>query len=286
MDVSRLAAVKLVSSEHQTALERAMDAMRAPWLDMQDKLRSMTAFTELQGIGITLRSLPAFDINVAQALRIELGDWRKEITWPSEIFTDAVARSAFYEAQGLNPYLTAFPADAFQQSIEIAGLKSVSPDPAPEYSVEAEVIDEEEEGFERTNDAHDRLQRFESHLRQFIAHKMAEVFGDNWIKHQVPGAMRQKWIEKQERAGDSGERKAPLIAYADFTDYVPLIVRKDNWERVFKPIFLRTSSVEESLQRLYPIRICTMHARIITQDDELFLYVETKRLLAAIGINA
>jgi hypothetical protein len=27
-----------------------------------------------------------------------------------------------------------------------------------------------------------------------------------------------------------------------------------------------------------------MHARIITQDDELFLHVEVKRLLRAIGI--
>ena len=27
-----------------------------------------------------------------------------------------------------------------------------------------------------------------------------------------------------------------------------------------------------------------MHARLITQDDELYLYVETKRILAAIGI--
>jgi Swt1-like HEPN len=285
MNGSRLVAERLSSHEHQTSIKRAMDAMRAPWLDMQDKFRSMTAFTELQGIGLTLRSLPAFNINVTQALRIELGDWRKEITWPSEIFTDAVARSAFYEAQGLNPNLTAFPADAFHQSIEIAGLKSVSPAPAQEYSVEAEGIDEEEKGFERTNAAHDRLLRFESCLRQFIAHKMAEMFGENWIKHQVPDTIRKNWIKKHQKARDSGEREAPLIAYADFTDYVPLIIGNDNWEKAFKPIFRRKSSVEESFQRLYPIRICTMHARIITQDDELFLYVETKRLLAAIGVK-
>ena len=29
-----------------------------------------------------------------------------------------------------------------------------------------------------------------------------------------------------------------------------------------------------------------MHARLITQDDELYLYVETKRILAAIGIES
>jgi len=29
-----------------------------------------------------------------------------------------------------------------------------------------------------------------------------------------------------------------------------------------------------------------MHARLITLDDELYLYVETKRLLAAIGVTS
>ncbi len=53
---------------------------------------------------------------------------------------------------------------------------------------------------------------------------------------------------------------------------------------VFKPIFKRPMLVQESFQRLYPIRMCTMHARLITQDDELYLYVETKRILKAIGI--
>lgn len=36
---------------------------------------------------------------------------------------------------------------------------------------------------------------------------------------------------------------------------------------------------------LYPIRPCTMHARLITQDDELLLQVEVPRWLKAIGIS-
>jgi len=34
---------------------------------------------------------------------------------------------------------------------------------------------------------------------------------------------------------------------------------------------------------MFPIRIATMHARIVTLDDELLLRVETKRVLKAIG---
>ena len=93
-------------------------------------------------------------------------------------------------------------------------------------------------------------------------------------------------MDKRQKALDFGEPERPLIAYADFTDYVTIITRKDNWKAVFEDVFRRAESVTESLQRLYPIRICTMHARLITQDDELYLYVETKRILAAIGVEA
>lgn len=114
---------------------------------------------------------------------------------------------------------------------------------------------------------------------------MTASFGKSWIKHRVPGPMRQRWCEKHESSRDEGEPERPLIAYADFTDYEPIIVRGDNWKQVFAPIFRRKTLVQESLQRLYPIRVCTMHARFITQDDELYLLAETRRILRAMGIQ-
>ena len=35
-------------------------------------------------------------------------------------------------------------------------------------------------------------------------------------------------------------------------------------------------------KRLFPVRICTMHARTATLDDEIYLVSETTRLLRAI----
>lgn len=145
--------------------------------------------------------------------------------------------------------------------------------------------DEQEAAFARTNAAHDRLQRFETRLRQFIDEQMTKACGDQWIKHRVPGPIRQSWIEKREKARAKGEADHPLIAYADFSDYVPIITQKNNWNEVFEPVFRRPTFVQESFQRLYPIRICTMHARMITHDDEIYLYVEIKRVLSAIGVD-
>ena len=89
-------------------------------------------------------------------------------------------------------------------------------------------------------------------------------------------------MEKKREAEKNGAREWPIIAYADFTDYLVIISKRDNWREVFEAHFGRSEDVRESLQRLQPIRIDAAHARLITQEDELLLYVETKRLMAVL----
>ena len=182
--------------------------------------------------------------------------------------------------------MTDFPAGAFDQAATIAGIKLPPPPRILDYDhLPGHDEDDEEIGFERNNAVHDRVQRFETHVRKFIDQSMSAAAGKNWIKHRVPGPIRQEWRDKQERAREEGEPERPLIAYADFTDYETIIVRNDNWTDVFKPVFRRKTLVHESFRRLYPIRVCTMHSRLITQDDELYLHTETQRILTAIGIK-
>lgn len=273
------------AGEHATQIQSAMDAMSTPWFNTENPNQSIAGFIELQNIGLALRTTPAFDPTLADRLRVDLGDWREKIDWPEEVFTDPLTRTEFYSDRGLDSALTTFPSGAFNQSVTIAEIKQSPPPFVATYDYEPDTEgDEDDAGFARTNAAHDRLQRFESQLRKFIDERMTDAFGSNWIKQQVPGEISANWRKKREKARDNGEPDHPLIAYADFTDYVPIITRKDNWQAVFEPLFKRTMLVQESFQRLYPIRICTMHARIITQDDELYLYTETRRLLSVIGI--
>ena len=138
---------------------------------------------------------------------------------------------------------------------------------------------DEEEGLRRTNIAHDWLLRLETQLRRFIDEKMIEAFGKDWPKHRLPNGVYEMWQEKERKARQEDSRDRPLIAYADFTDYELVICKHDNWREVFAPFFGRRESVLESFQRLYPVRLDTMHARPITLDDELLLRVETKRLV-------
>jgi len=274
-------------SDEALKIQEAMKAMRSPWLDVENLKGSVAGFAELQHIGNALRNMPSFDDKLTDALRVDLGDWRAAITWPDDIFIDPLARTEFYSARGFNPCLTMFPSEAFEHSVRIAGLESPPPPVSELYYRGEYARDEntEESGFARTNAAHDRLQRFETQLRNFIHEQMIRAFGEGWIKQRVPGELRKAWLEKKQKAEVNGAQEFPLIAYADFTDYAPIITRRDNWDEIFKPFFQRKESVQESFQRLYPIRVCTMHARIITQDDELYLLVEMKRLLKAIGVK-
>jgi hypothetical protein len=255
-------------------LQRAMEKMSTPWLDQEEAMRSIAGFAEIQRIGEALRSMPAFDESLTASLREGLGDWRDPISWRPEIFTDLAARGDLYVQLGFNPALTGFPLPAFKQGLRIAGLEEARSESGP--------AEGEEDGLVRTNSAHDRVQRLERMLRRFIDRHLTRAYGPDWPKHRLPNGVSDQWREKKRKAEEAGSEVRPLIEYADFTDYPAIICRKDNWREVFQSFFRREESVRETFQRLHPIRLDIAHARLITQDDELLLQVEVRRLEKAI----
>ncbi len=251
-------------------LQQAMEKMTTPWLDQEEAMRSISGFAEIQRIGEAVRSMPAFDDSLAASVRASLGDWRDPISWRPEVFTDLAVRGDFYVRLGFNPALTRFPLPAFEQGLEIAGLG--------QFPAESEPADGEEDGLVRTNAAHDRLLRVERLLRKFIDRQLTRAFGPDWAKHRLPNGVYDNWQEKKRKAEEAGAEERPLIEYSDFTDYAPILCRRDNWREVFRAFFGREESVRETFQRLHPVRLDVAHARLITQDDELLLRVEVRRL--------
>tara|TARA_R110002074_G_scaffold234473_1_gene406309 strand:+ start:10270 stop:11514 length:1245 start_codon:yes stop_codon:yes gene_type:complete len=272
MESASLARTVLVEDR----LQAAMAAMHSPWLQIEDRLASAKAFSAIIAMGSGIDSLPAFDHDFAASLRFGLGDWRDLLTLTPEPLIDPVLRSDFYVDQGFDPELTNFTTSAFDESLRIAGLCE------PEVN---ESVDDQEHHFARARAAFDQLQRFEDAIRRFIERVMHAAFGDDWMKRQLPANMLDAWIDKRDKAVKAGHPEQPLIDYADFTDYRAIIERKDNWNAVFKPVFGRAEDVRESFQRLFPVRIATMHSRLITRDDELLLLVETKRVLKVINVK-
>lgn len=261
-------------------IQQAMVAMQNPWIDALDAERSIRGFSELKIIGRALNAVPSFDSEFSSLLRLDLGDWRDPVTVPHDAYANPPARTETYVEHGLNTELTDFPDAAFEESLAVTGIKGDSPALIALYGSPFPEPDDKE-GHTRNLYAYDWLFRFETQIRKFISQILAAEFGERWEKQQVPGTMRESWKEKRAKAESQGETLGPLIAYADFTDYIQLIIKKDHWP-LFAPYFGRLEDVRESFQRLFPFRLGTMHSRIITKEDQLMLFVETRRLMNAI----
>lgn len=275
---------KLRERERQfSAVRRAVEHMRSPWLDQVDQMRSTRGLIELIGIGHALDEIPPFDESLGNSLRDDLGDWRDTINWPQPIFTDLSARLDFYVDRGFDDALTNFPSDTFDEGLEASRLTDEPPLLVDVYGspIPRSSDPEEERAVRRTNAAHDWLFRLESQIRHLIQIVMTTQYGPDWPKHKLPNGMLDEWRKKRDADNERGVALS-LIAYADFSDYTRIICKRDLWNDVFSSIFVRQEDVRESLQRLHPIRICTMHARPISHEDELLLYVEVKRIHTAI----
>lgn len=258
-------------------LKSYLEAMKSPWLQIENASASALGLSELVSIGRGIDLYSPYDENFVRTLRSELGDWRDISIPATEILRNPITRSEFYVAHGLNANLTDFTPPAFHDGLRIARLRS------DEDAKDVEDVDIEEQELRRAMEAFALLRRFEIALRRFVEEVMEKEFGSKWKKQQLPGGMLAQWEDKKAKDSKAGPSDLPVIDYADFSDYRMIIEKGDNWERVFKHFFNRKHDVVESFNRLHVIRITTMHARLITNDDELLIRVETKRVLTAIS---
>ena len=256
-------------------------SMSRPWMHEFSRERSMNALMELQGLGLLLRSTQGFDKDFTKAFRLDFGDWRDRITFSKVVIEDAAARTALYIERGFDSSLADFPDAAFREVLARVGLDEDNDDGAdlPETMRALDAI--EQESFKRANKCHDYLQRLERRLRQFIDKAMTSQYGPDWANKKLHPRMRDDWEDRKLKAESAGKALEMLIDVADFTDYETIICKKDHWREVFQPYFRRPESVRESLQRLRPIRLATMHARFVTREDLLYVLAETTRLVKA-----
>jgi hypothetical protein len=267
-------AVKLLGFDFENSLKSAMTSMDVPWLRPDYLTESVRAFAELQAIGAAFNLRSPYEDALSSALRGALGDWRQVTMLPPTIFDNPVTRSEFYVHLGFDFSLTEFTPAAFDESMALAGFPPMEGEHAGERKGA---------GVARNIRAYHYLLELEMEVRNFIDCVMTEAFGPDWASHQTPTGMLDQWKTKQQVHTKNGDVEQPLIAYADFTDYIRIIERKDNWSKVFEAVFGRRTDVQESFVRLFPVRACTMHARIITLDDELLLRAESRRIRLAIS---
>jgi hypothetical protein len=264
--------------------QAALLAMQAPWLDVSRAVYSMRGMVELQAIGGALAIASPYSDDFSNTLRCDLGDWRNPISsWSPSTNANADIRRSLYVERGFNTNLTEFPDDAFDESLAIAGIKGEAPTLAEQYGQLPTPFISAEEGaaMARSKEAYDYLQLFEYQLRVLIDEAMTKVYGTDWPKKRLAPAVYEGWVCR--KLADKGMDRR-LIHYADYTEYVAIICKRDHWREVFEVTFKRPENVQESFQRMYPIRLAIAHTRPIDKEDKLTFYVETKRLLKAMQL--
>ncbi len=276
---SAIADTLIASLQSTNAMHSAMESMTQPWLHIEQASQSTAALAKIVAIGDRLSHVLPYEAKLVDSLRPILGDWRDPISFANDAMVHPIFRTEFYAEKGLDPTLTDFPVVTFHEGAVIGGLESSREEVDREFSTDDKEHDTDSA---RARKAFGQLRRFEVTVRAFIVAVMEEAFGEHWIKHKLPKDMRDKWNDNRKAEIDAGRSGRPLIEYADFSDYRMIIERADNWNTAFKPVFRRPEDIRESFQRLNPVRIATMHSRIVTLEDELLLMVETSRILKAI----
>jgi hypothetical protein len=257
-------------------LQRQLEGIRAPLIQMQDSLKSLRGFSELSAIGAAVKLVEPFDAGLVVNLRRDLGDWRDSDVDATDLLDDPGGRVSLYEERGFNAELTDFPAEGFESALTVTGidLGSVSTVLAPPPSDMVPAFNVH---------AYQWLFVFERELRAFIVKCLREAGSGNW-EARLPNGMRERWEEKKAKALSEGDSEQPLINYADFADYTDIILGRANWRDCFKGTFKREEAVREGFNRLRPIRLITAHMRVMTNEECLILNLEVRRILRAIGI--
>lgn len=265
-------------------MRRSIEVMQAPWLDVLHTTRSITGFAELGALGRMLAEAKPFGAEAVEAARTTLGDWRGFAPPQVELGVDAEVRLGWYRDYGLDSRLTAFSTESYLAVLDATAVRHAPPLLIDEYAPRDLPTPEapaEDEALALSSEAYAILRPFESQVRALIAERMEAAFGQKWKTQRVPGPVVQQWRAKRAAAVANGERPQPLLAYADFTDYIRIIERMDNWTELFRTIFSDLMDTQVSFRRLHVVRIPLMHARPITTEDILLAQVETRRILRA-----
>jgi len=130
------------------------------------------------------------------------------------------------------------------------------------------------------------LNELETSLRQYVEEALLKI-SPRWWKERIPPEVQQR---ADERKSDEEARPWPwygkgsesLMCYVDFSDYIEIMKRRDNWRDCFGKAFSNQTQLFASLERLEPIRNAVAHNRALTPDQKMTLSIERKFLLGCI----
>jgi hypothetical protein len=155
-----------------------------------------------------------------------------------------------------------------KEDMEEVGVTCLKPGFEPEVQT---IIGEPVDKNKIYNDAYRALLELELELRQTTEKGLATEYGEEdwWDKEGIPPDIRQKVEERRQRERYPWTRSGGRtnLEYVDFADYIKIITKKGNWDRIFSRIFPDKEIIISKLRQLEPIRNRIAHANLISENQ-------------------
>jgi len=136
-------------------------------------------------------------------------------------------------------------------------------------------------------DEYIRLYYLEKTLRRIVVEQLSKI-DEKWWLRRVPEEIRQYAERRKREEMEKLVRTQDFhpIWYVDFTDYVAIITRRDNWNEVFKSIFRNKEHFKAAIEMLSPIRNKIAHMRPLSEREITNLIALSEDILVAIWEQA
>jgi len=160
----------------------------------------------------------------------------------------------------------------------VSKVEEVLNDALIDYKISVKESKELPEEIEK--EPHLTLDELENALRRCIKSNL-ENLSKNWWIERIPLDIRQKVEERRSK----DELKREVIQYLDFSDYLKIIMRRDNWREAFQKIFKEQEVLLAKLKELEPIRNAVRHGRMLTIEQKEKLKVYSQDILRQVLVS-
>lgn len=112
----------------------------------------------------------------------------------------------------------------------------------------------------------------ENSIREILAQRLEEQYGEDWWNAAVPEAVRKnaEGYRKKELSSGVTPRSTELIDFINFGELGEII--KANWD-IFGEMFRDVRAVEKVLATLNTLRAPIAHCKSLAEDEELRLHL-------------
>jgi len=132
-------------------------------------------------------------------------------------------------------------------------------------------------------DEYIRLYYLEKTLRHIVVEQFSKIDGKWWLR-RVPGDIRRRAEQRKQEEMEKLVHTQDFhpIWYVDFTDYVAIITRRDNWNEAFKSIFRNKEHFKAAIEMLSPTRNKIAHMRPLSEREITNLIALSEDILVAV----